>query len=81
MKEDHEPGRCYACDKDTDVRWKNLYTIGSEGTWLCLPCELKVVNMLRDMSIAATRAKVRRIKADKLNRLKEGLCLQKKNVR
>ena len=50
MKEDHEPGRCYACGQDKPVRWKNLYTIGSEGTNLCLECELKVVNMLRKMA-------------------------------
>jgi hypothetical protein len=53
MNEDHEPGRCGACHKETDVRWKNLYTIGSEGTWLCLPCELIVVNLIRDMSRTA----------------------------
>ncbi len=62
MKEDHEPGRCYACNKDTQVRWKNLYTIGSEGTWLCMKCELIVVNLLRKMAADATRAKVKLIK-------------------
>jgi len=38
MKEDHEDGKCYACQEETKVRWKNLYTIGSEGTWLCMEC-------------------------------------------
>lgn len=48
MNEDHYDGKCYACRKETKVRWKNLYTIGSEGTDLCLPCELEIVNDLRD---------------------------------
>ena len=60
MKEDHEPGRCYACGQDTEVRWKNLYTIGSEGTWLCMACEIKVVKLLRTMAQNATKAKVRK---------------------
>ena len=50
MNEEHEPGRCYGCGEDKPVRWKNLYTIGSEGTWLCLPCELIIVNILRNMA-------------------------------
>jgi len=57
MDEDHTPGRCYACNKDTDVRWKNLYTIGSEGTWLCMICEMIVVNLLRKLSREATLAR------------------------
>lgn len=65
MKEDHEPGRCYACGKDTQVRWKNLYTIGSEGTWLCMKCELIVVNLLRKMAADATRARVKHFKEKK----------------
>jgi hypothetical protein len=56
MKEDHEPGRCYACRKDTQVRWKNLFTIGSEGTWLCMPCEMIVVNLLRKLARKAMLA-------------------------
>lgn len=68
MKEEHEPGRCGACQKDTDVRWKNLYTIGSEGTWLCLPCELIVVNLIRDMSRKATHDKIKRIKEAKIKK-------------
>jgi len=65
MNEDHTPGRCYACQEDKPVRWKNLYTIGSEGTDLCITCELKVVNLLRDMSREATIKRVRAIKKKK----------------
>jgi len=50
MNEEHEPGHCYACGQDKPVRWKNLYTIGSEGTNLCMECELVVVNLLRKMA-------------------------------
>ena len=57
MNEEHEPGRCYACHKDTQVRWKNLYTIGSEGTWLCMPCEMIVVNLLCKLAREATLAR------------------------
>ena len=57
MNEDHEDGRCYACGEDTLVRWKNLYTIGSEGTWLCMPCEMIVVDLLRSLSRKVMLAK------------------------
>jgi hypothetical protein len=50
MNEDHEPGRCGACHEELPVRWKNIYTTGSEGTWLCLPCELKVVRLIEKLS-------------------------------
>ena len=58
MNEDHYDGRCYACRQETKVRWKNLYTIGSEGTDLCLPCELEVVNFLRDKARDSVRKEI-----------------------
>ena len=57
MKEDHEPGRCHCCHKDTQVRWKNIYHMGSEGLWVCMPCEMKIVNLVRNLSIEAVRKK------------------------
>jgi hypothetical protein len=65
MNEDHAPGVCYACKKDTQVRWKNLYTIGSEGTNLCMSCEMVLVTLLRKMANDATRERVRLIKQRK----------------
>ena len=62
MNEDHTSGVCYACRKHTQVRWKNLYTIGSEGTNLCMPCEMILVNLLRNMAREAHLARVRAIK-------------------
>lgn len=70
MNEDHTDGRCYACGEDKPVRWKNLYTIGSEGTWLCMECEMKVVHLLRDLACASTRAKIERIKKERSKCLK-----------
>ena len=61
MKEDHEHGRCGSCHEETMVRWKNLYTIGSEGTWLCMPCEMVVVDLIRSMSMCALKKKKRKI--------------------
>ena len=46
---DYTKGCCTACGKDKDVRWKNLYTIGSEGTWMCHPCEMTVTRFVRDL--------------------------------
>lgn len=65
MNEDHTPGICYACKKDKPVRWKNLYTTGSEGTDLCMPCEMILVNLLRKMANEATIARVKAIKQAK----------------
>lgn len=67
MKEDHEPGRCYACGEDKPVRWKNLYTIGSEGTWLCIECEIEVVNFVRQMARISTLIKKEEMKRRKRN--------------
>jgi hypothetical protein len=65
VNEEHEPGICYACKKTTHVRWKNLYTIGSEGTMLCMRCEMVLVNLLRKMARQATYTRVRAIKQKK----------------
>lgn len=68
MNEDHEPGRCGACHEDTEVRWKNLYTIGSEGTWLCMPCEMIVVNLIGSLSQCAMKKKKQRLLNAKLKK-------------
>ncbi len=73
MKEDHYDGRCYACRQETKVRWKNLYTIGSEGTDLCLPCELEIVNFLR------SKARDSIIKERDLRKKKKILAMYEKN--
>ena len=65
MNEDHEPGRCYACGEDKPVRWKNLYTIGSEGTNLCIECEIAVVNFVRQMAITSVIARKEKFKEER----------------
>lgn len=68
MNEEHTNGHCYACGEDKPVRWKNLYTIGSEGTWLCMQCEIMVVNFVRGLSRKALRKKIEQIKIERLKK-------------
>ena len=53
----YEKGCCTCCRKDGDVRWKNLWVIGSEGIWTCHKCEMTIVRFIRDMMRDATRAR------------------------
>ena len=65
MKEDHEPGRCHCCHKETMVRWKNIYHMGSEGLWICQLCENKVVQFVQSLSFEATLEKKKEMKIKK----------------
>jgi len=67
MNEEYEEGKCYACKENKQVRWKNLYTIGSEGTNLCIECEIKVVNFIRELATKSTIEKIQRIKNKKMS--------------
>jgi len=73
-------GKCYICKEEELVRCKNLYTIGSEGTDLCINCEMIVVKFVRDLAVKATQAKIKRIKQRKIDKdfnnrcRKHGLC-------
>ena len=50
MRERRE-GRCnMCCQQDIMIRNINLYTNGSEGTELCHPCEMIVVNFIRSFA-------------------------------
>lgn len=55
-------GKCYICKENKPVRWKNLYTIGSEGTNLCIECEMKVVNFVCNLARKTNKEKVGKIK-------------------
>jgi len=49
---------CSICDSDKEV--KNLgviYTIGSEGTNLCIDCRIRVSNYIRGLMSLATKIK------------------------
>lgn len=52
---EYTEGKCYACKEIKPVRWKNLYTIGSEGTDLCIECEMKVVDFVCNLSREANK--------------------------
>ena len=41
-------GNCTICNRLKDVRYIDLYVIGSEGTRLCHECEMLVVEFIRD---------------------------------
>lgn len=40
-------GTCTVCQEVTDVRYIDLYTVGSEGTNLCHACEMVVVGLVQ----------------------------------
>lgn len=40
---------CTVCLEEAECRHFDLYTIGSEGTWLCHRCEMAVVEFIRQM--------------------------------
>jgi hypothetical protein len=62
---EYKPERCNICGEDKDVRWKNLYLIGSEGIYICHPCEMDLLEYLRKKSREFQRAKIERIKNER----------------
>jgi hypothetical protein len=51
-------GHCMACLKDDQqVRYIDLYVIGSEGLTICHPCEMELVRKVGEMRHAASVAK------------------------
>jgi len=65
---EYRPGRCNICLEDKDVRWKNIYLIGSEGIDICHPCEMDLLKYLQDKSRDFQRAKIARIKNERRSR-------------
>lgn len=49
---------CRICDNTEETRHLNLYVSGSEGVELCHPCEMSLVQHVRDMMNMAGRAKL-----------------------
>lgn len=47
---DYTKGQCTICRAETDVRWKNIYLIGSEGISICIDCEKKLLGFLENLS-------------------------------
>lgn len=59
---DYEPGQCLICKQHTDVRWKNLYVIGSEGVNICHKCEMEIVHFVENRMMSHHRERVKEIK-------------------
>lgn len=67
MKEDHENGICHVCRKETMVRWKNIYHMGSEGLVVCQPCENKIVKFVQDLRSEECHKKLKAHKKEIIN--------------
>jgi hypothetical protein len=52
-------GRCNICGKDTNVRNKNIWLIGSEGTDMCWSCEKEMINFLEERKRFFLRLKIK----------------------
>ncbi len=52
LRWEKQDGDCTVCRARGFVRYVDLYTIGSEGTWLCQPCQNKVNAFIREMITA-----------------------------
>lgn len=66
--DNHEPGQCDICRKITDVRWKNIYWIGSEGLTVCMKCELKIVRFVQDLRNEQIKKEVEKRSEGKLKK-------------
>ena len=40
---------CYICGQEQDCYYVELFTIGSEGTWLCQTCRLLLTEFARKL--------------------------------
>jgi len=60
---------CLVCDSEKEVeKLGNIYTIGSEGTDLCLDCRIRVSNYIRGLMSLSSKVKITTIKNFKLKR-------------
>lgn len=64
-------GKCSICGFEGDVRHKNIWLVGSEGTDMCWPCEKAMLKFLNDRKAKFIHEKLERMKA-KVLRLKNG---------
>jgi hypothetical protein len=65
-------GQCNICKKDTDVRHKNIWLIGSEGTDMCWSCEKDMINFLEQRKRYFLHEKLKKLK-EKARRKKRGV--------
>lgn len=50
-------GICSVCETNTMVRHFEIFTSGSEGTWLCHDCEMDVCDYIRSIRRNVSRIK------------------------
>ena len=54
---------CLVCDSDKEVtKLGTIYTIGSEGTDLCLNCRIRVSKYVRGLMDLASEVRIKTIK-------------------
>ena len=58
----YQSGECRVCQVYCMVRHKNLYVSGSEGLWICIDCEMNVLNYVRSLMISAEYKKKKELK-------------------
>ena len=59
---------CRICDNTEDTRTLNLFVSGSEGLEVCHPCEMALVQHVRDTMHMASRARLSMVRAKKRER-------------
>ena len=58
--------KCMVCRSEKEVKHLgNIYTIGSEGTDLCIDCRIATSNFIRQLQNVASRAKAFPVKVVK----------------
>lgn len=58
------PGQCYICGQHGPVHCIELYTVGSEATWLCATCRLLLTEFARCLHAFRYRAMFTRRETD-----------------
>ena len=56
-------GMCSICGEETEVRHKNIWLTGSEGTDMCWPCEKAMLDFLNARKAKFIHEKLERMKA------------------
>jgi hypothetical protein len=52
---------CTVCRNNAECEHFDLYVIGSEGVWLCLPCRIEVTEFIGRQMAEHGRAKVQAV--------------------
>lgn len=53
--------KCTVCRNEVECEHFDLYVLGSEGVWLCLPCRIEVTEFIHQRMSIYGRAKVRSV--------------------